>query len=178
MKITVEQLKAVIKDALVEAKKSKKKKGDADLDPTQVVKGYETDDTCDFSKPLGDDNLYKNQGKVNWGPYTEEKAIRMMVRQALSEMAGPVVGHQPPLCQHIFSHKDRNNIWENAMALSEAVCQKCGKSMDEVKLGFKKLKNKLSHEKGVKNPAALAASIGNKKYGKKGMAKKAAAGKK
>jgi hypothetical protein len=35
--------------------------------------------------------------------------------------------------------------------------------------GFKKLEGKLSHEKGVTNPAALAASIGRKKYGEKGM---------
>lgn len=179
MKITVEQLKAVIKDALIEAKKSKKgKDAEADGDPTLAVPAYKTDEKLDFSKPLGNENLYKKQGASNFGPYTEEKAIRMMVRQALSEMGGPVTGQQLPLCQHIFSHKNRNNIWENAMALSEATCQKCGKSMEEAKLGFKKLKGKLSHEKSVKDPAALAASIGKKKYGNKGMAKKAAAGKK
>jgi hypothetical protein len=41
---------------------------------------------------------------------------------------------------------------------------------------FSRLANKLSHRKGVKNPRALAAYIGRKKYGRKGMAKKAAAG--
>lgn len=45
-------------------------------------------------------------------------------------------------------------------------------------IGFKKLKNKLAHRKGVTNPGALAAYIGRKKYGAKGMAKKAAAGRK
>lgn len=40
---------------------------------------------------------------------------------------------------------------------------------------FAKLTSKLSR-KGVRNPKALAASIGRKKYGKKGMARKAAAG--
>jgi hypothetical protein len=44
-----------------------------------------------------------------------------------------------------------------------------------VKLGFKKLRNKLAG-KGARNPSALAASIGRKKYGKAGMAAKAAAG--
>lgn len=43
---------------------------------------------------------------------------------------------------------------------------------------FNKLKNKLSHEKGITNPGALAAKIGREKYGKDGMAAKAAAGKK
>jgi hypothetical protein len=46
------------------------------------------------------------------------------------------------------------------------------------KLGFKKLEGKLAREKGVKDPGALAASIGRKKYGAKGMAAKAAAGRK
>ena len=35
--------------------------------------------------------------------------------------------------------------------------------------GFAKLKDELAHKPGVKNPGALAASIGNKKYGKKAM---------
>lgn len=41
---------------------------------------------------------------------------------------------------------------------------------------FKKLEQKLSQRKGVTDPAALAAYIGRKKYGEKGMAKRAAAG--
>jgi hypothetical protein len=40
---------------------------------------------------------------------------------------------------------------------------------------FKSLKGKLAR-KGVRNPGALAASIGRKKYGKARMAKMAAAG--
>src|SRR5690242_3376485 len=43
---------------------------------------------------------------------------------------------------------------------------------------FEKLKNKLSHEKGIDDPAGLAASIGRKKYGKKEYQHMAAAGKK
>lgn len=42
--------------------------------------------------------------------------------------------------------------------------------------GFEKLEHSLAHEKGVKDPKAVAAAIGEKKYGKEGMAKKAAAG--
>ncbi len=42
---------------------------------------------------------------------------------------------------------------------------------------FKKLKAKLG-KKGAKNPAALAAYIGRKKYGNKKMAAMAASGKK
>lgn len=41
---------------------------------------------------------------------------------------------------------------------------------------FNRLARKLSHRKGVTNPRALAAYIGRKKYGKTGMAKRAAKG--
>jgi hypothetical protein len=43
---------------------------------------------------------------------------------------------------------------------------------------FNKLAGKLSKEKGVTNPKALAAAIGRKKYGEKGMEARAAAGRK
>jgi len=42
---------------------------------------------------------------------------------------------------------------------------------------FATLKKKLA-AKGIKNPAAVAASVGIKKYGKKRMAKMSAAGRK
>lgn len=52
----------------------------------------------------------------------------------------------------------------------------------EGKLGsgsrFAALKNKLSKEKGVKNPGAVAAKIGMEKYGKKKMESMAKKGKK
>ncbi len=43
---------------------------------------------------------------------------------------------------------------------------------------FAALKSKLSKEKGVTNPGALAASIGRKKFGATKMAKMAAKGRK
>lgn len=46
------------------------------------------------------------------------------------------------------------------------------------KVGFRKMTRKLAARKGVTNAKALAAYIGRKKYGKAGMAKKAAAGRK
>ncbi len=49
-------------------------------------------------------------------------------------------------------------------------------ALGEERLGFKKLKGKLSHQSGVRDPGALAASIGRRKYGAKGMAAKSAAG--
>jgi hypothetical protein len=43
-------------------------------------------------------------------------------------------------------------------------------------VGFDKLKGQLAKSPGVKDPAALAASIGKRKYGAKRMAKAAAHG--
>lgn len=43
---------------------------------------------------------------------------------------------------------------------------------------FKRLSHKLGKRPGVHNPDALAAWIGDKKYGKEGMAKKSAASRK
>lgn len=54
--------------------------------------------------------------------------------------------------------------------------------MAKAKLGsgarFKALKNKLSKQKGVTDPGALAAEIGRKKYGNKKMAQLSAKGRK
>lgn len=56
-----------------------------------------------------------------------------------------------------------------------------GSNMPKPKLGsgarFKSLENKLE-KKGIDDPAALAASIGRKKYGAKKMAKISAKGRK
>jgi hypothetical protein len=43
-------------------------------------------------------------------------------------------------------------------------------------VGFDRLKGELAKRPGVTNPAALAASIGKKKYGKKRMQQHAARG--
>lgn len=54
--------------------------------------------------------------------------------------------------------------------------------MSKPKLGsgkrFASLKNKLVHEKGVKDPGAVAAAIGRKAYGQKKMTAMAKKGKK
>lgn len=42
--------------------------------------------------------------------------------------------------------------------------------------GFSKLKGELGHKPGVRNPGAVAASIGRKKYGKKTFQHAAASG--
>jgi hypothetical protein len=55
-----------------------------------------------------------------------------------------------------------------------------GHPASKAKLGsggrFKALERKLAHEKGIRNPGALAAAIGRKKYGKKRYGKLSGAG--
>jgi hypothetical protein len=54
--------------------------------------------------------------------------------------------------------------------------------MAKAKLGsgarFRKLKGQLAKKKGIRDPGAVAASIGRKKYGKKKMAQLSAQGRK
>ena len=45
-------------------------------------------------------------------------------------------------------------------------------------VGFKKLKGQLAGKPGIRDPGAVAAAIGRKKYGKKRFQKAAAQGKK
>lgn len=168
MKITLAQLKKFISEAVEESKD--------EVEPVPMM----ADEKLDFSRQTTDKGLYARQGAANFGPYTEEKALRYVISQMIREtnVGAAVVGLQKPLCQHLYKVKPSQNIWERVMAVTEATCGKCGQKITEKHLGFKKLKNKLAHKKGVKDPAALAASIGNKKFGKAGMAKKAAAGRK
>lgn len=63
--MNIKELKAIVKDVLAEAKKKKK----AESKPSQPSE-YKTDKNFDFSAPLGQYNLYKSQGAVNWGPMT------------------------------------------------------------------------------------------------------------
>lgn len=87
MKMKSEMLREMIRQefkTVLEA--AKKKKNDEDLCPEDLPPSYSTDAKLDHSKPLGDDNLYKRQGRANFGPYTEEKALRLCLRQIIREV--------------------------------------------------------------------------------------------
>lgn len=196
MKITVEQLKVMVEHAINEAKKKKQK----DLEEMETrPDGHMLDKNMDFAPPLGGYNLYRSQGAVNWGPQTgagpkiddrpypgtvAESSLRQAIRGMISEKLRP----DPNSAWSAFSppppQVPPKGIWESAMHYYDFQRRGLGqmkeeaKPVDEKHVGFKKLKGKLSHEKGVKDPGALAASIGRKKYGAAGMAKKAAAGRK
>jgi len=202
MKITVEQLRGMVKEAINEAKKKKTKDVKEEIRPD----GHIVDKNQDYAPPLAGYNLYRSQGAVNWGPHTGpgpkiddrpygtkmESALRQVIGQMISEELRPDPNSawarlMPP---PVVEEKVPQNVWEAAMHYYDFQRRGLGQmkedttppppntSVDEKHLGFKKLKGKLAHKKGVKNAGALAASIGRKKYGAKGMAKKAAAGRK
>lgn len=62
----------------------------------------------------------------------------------------------------------------------DAVLEGCDRldARIDAELGFHKLENKVAHEPGVNDPAAVAATIGRKKLGEKAFQKRAAAGRK
>ena len=62
--------------------------------------------------------------------------------------------------------------------INEELSEEDAASLEEKYMGFAKLKASLARKPGVKNPAAVAAAIGRKKYGKEKFQKMAAAGKK
>jgi hypothetical protein len=80
-------------------------------------------------------------------------------------------GHQSKAADKASKDKDLDEAKAHA---KDCDCNECMMQEGD----FKNLEKKLSHQKGVTNPAGLAAKIGRDKYGKAGMEKKAAAGRK
>ena len=70
MKMTIDELKHQIAEILDEAKKKDEKKEKMKRISAQVEAYGFYDEEHDFSQPLGPYNLYRQQGAVNWGPYT------------------------------------------------------------------------------------------------------------
>lgn len=85
MKITVEEIGKIVRQAVAEAKKAKA--DDPSLVPAALPKEYSSDPSLDFSEPLGDRNRLRRQGSnPGWGPTTEQKIraiVRGMVREAM-----------------------------------------------------------------------------------------------
>jgi hypothetical protein len=67
-------------------------------------------------------------------------------------------------------------VKELKQLIQEAVKEATAEVLKEKHIGFDKLKRSLAHKKGVKNPGAVAAAIGRKKYGAKAMSKAAHTG--
>lgn len=196
MNDTLREIRKIVAGVLAEAKKKKEKAVELKHDPRPPEYSYA--EALDFSAPLGAYNLYRNQGPVNWGPMTSagtkiddrvtsqrqnlEAVLRGVVKEAvrLELKDDPSSWHW--LSEAIEQRREPTNVWEAANHWYDhqnlGLGHQTAEGIEEKKVGFKKLSQKLAHQKGVKNPKALAAAIGRKKYGAAGMAKKAAAGRK
>lgn len=189
---------------LAEAPKKKGKKGKKDAEAAQGhvrPREYGYAEAFDFARPLG--FLNPTADYVNWGPFTGGGADAGPIRD-LKHGVGKEQSSLQSTWERLSEAVDPKGTWQLAEAIyDEAKGEKGGdvhidviepgaehdmfgtkeenascEDMDEVHLGFKKLSGDLAHQKGVKDPDALAASIGRKKYGAAGMAAKSAAGRK
>ena len=201
MKITLKELRNLVADVIVEAKRKKrasKKKDELEESDCQP-REFSRSAVHDFSRPLGPESRYRQQGAANWGPYTadvseinddtrglrvdEEAALRTFLRGVIAEQilpeepAVPVeeTADPPPPASSF------GNVWEAAdrwYDFQQRGLGTPGAVKEGEHIGFAKLKRSLAHKKGVNNPGALAASIGRKKYGQKSMTAKSVAGRK
>lgn len=183
MKITVNELRIIVGDVLAEAKKKKKVEEKPPKEPHPGA--YRHAEALDFSTPLGDSNPYKIQGQANFGPYTANVSVKDDVKLESLVRGGVSPGSAwAPIVEELGKQlpPPESKIWESALHYYDHMGLGLGEQtvagIEEKKVGFAKLASKLSRQKGVTDPTALAASIGRKKYGKKAMAHKAAAGKK
>jgi len=65
---TMNEIRQLVRDVILEAKKKKEKAEKLAYEPHP--KEFTYDDALDFSAPLGAYNLYRSQGASNWGPMT------------------------------------------------------------------------------------------------------------
>lgn len=123
------ELRSVVIEILDEAKKKKKKGQDKTKVSPAVGSFGSYADALNFAAPLGDLNLYKAQGGVNWGPHTshgaavepEEKnegALRTFVSSVIAEHLheGSAWDLVEMVGEYSASRKvDAKNIWEQAL---------------------------------------------------------------
>lgn len=133
--MNINELKVVIAELVEEAKKKKEIKAKENQGRAKNAFGSYSE-ALDFSWPLGQNNLYRQQGGANWGPSTsegpkvdqnfsnpnirlqikeeDEKTIRSIVREVLDFGLVPSNSAWSPM---IESSKPRNfdSPWEQAM---------------------------------------------------------------
>jgi hypothetical protein len=121
-KMTINELKLEIAGILQEAKKKKSKADELKKNGASVEAYGLYDEAFDFSSPLGAYNYYRQQGAVNWGPYTgtpntvnvdyhnpnsgalqmkesEERALRAVVREVIQNGLVPSDSAWAPLME-------------------------------------------------------------------------------
>jgi hypothetical protein len=157
-KYSLNELKLEIAEILDEAKKKASKSKEIKKRGASVEAYGIYDEAFDFSAPLGDFNLYKQQGGVNFGPYTsagvkldnnyshpntgptkmkesDERALRSVVREVIQNGLVPSTSAWAPLIEKREQVTD-GGAWGAANNLFEAWYddfKKKGKNEDEPK---------------------------------------------
>ena len=142
-KFTMNELKLEIAEILDEAKKKKDRIEDVKKKGHQIEAYGLYDEAFDFSTPLGALNLYRQQGAVNWGPYTsagtqvdnnynnpnggalqmkesEEHALRSLVREVIQNGLTPSDSAWAPMMESTRRNQVHESSWHAADALFEA----------------------------------------------------------
>lgn len=137
------ELRLVVAEMLDEAKKKKEKEVALKKRGASVEAYGLYDEAFDFSAPLGASNLYRQQGAANWGPYTsggpeidsmfsdpnrgatqmresEERAVRMLVREVIENGLVPPTSAWAPLTEKRKVMPVAESAWDAAAPLFEA----------------------------------------------------------
>jgi hypothetical protein len=133
MKMSLNELRIEIAEILSEAKKKKVKKSDKiKKNAGEAASAYGFyDEALDFSEALGEDNIYAQQGAVNWGPNTsagkhtdtafndphlhnmsesDDRALRSLVKEVMQ--LGNI--SENSVWNVIDESEESTNIWEAA----------------------------------------------------------------
>jgi ribosomal protein L25 (general stress protein Ctc) len=133
------------------------------------VNGKEYEVTIPRHRDLGDYSdaaLHRKLSKEN--PHLDHHEVTAIVHSGGEEESKVDVEHEgKKYTHHVINYQEPQRIY------SEEVEQ-----VDEKYMGFKKLAASIKAKGGARDPAAVAASIGRKKYGKEKFQAAAAAGKK
>lgn len=89
MKIKLDELRRVIAREVNEARKKARRpralpQKDEAARPV-LPRGYERNPQNDLSKPQGEANRYRRQGRANFGPLTSEQKLRAVIRGMVAE---------------------------------------------------------------------------------------------
>ena len=155
--MTMNELRLEIANIISEAKKKKDKAEKTKKRGASTTAYGLYDEALDFSAPLGAYNLYRQQGVVNWGPYTSsgpnidsqfnnpnvgpmstnEAALRSVVRDVIKNGLIPEHSAWAPMVER---ENPSEGTWGDASRLFEAWYDKTS-SDDEEKKGRGKAGN-------------------------------------
>jgi hypothetical protein len=141
MKYTFYEVRSFINDVLAEAKKKGKistwpHESEPAAPSSEDGSGYQHAEVFDFSKPLGNLNLYHKQGQVNWGPHTGvgqeipldnsdspdvsqngDDELNVVLRGVVKESVADIVNEDISAWKELAENAISENPWQTAALL-------------------------------------------------------------